>query len=130
MQVAEELGVRSRVTALPGDLSAVDFGLEQYDVVVMGHILHFFNADGVLALLQRAYAALAPGGVLVINEAVPDEERCALEYPLLAALWLYASSAEGDVFTVSELTDMLTQVGFGNFATVGEGNMIIKACKP
>jgi 2-polyprenyl-3-methyl-5-hydroxy-6-metoxy-1,4-benzoquinol methylase len=129
LQVANELGVRDQVTALPGSLAAVDFGREQYDLVVMGHILHFFSAGEVLALLHRAYAALAPGGVIAINEAIPDEERSALEYPLLAGLWLYASCAEGNVFTCSELQGLLAQAGFGGAAIVGEGDAYVRAYK-
>lgn len=130
MRLAEEMALGAQVAALPGSLDAVDFGREQYDVILMGHILHFFGTEEVLALLERAYAALKPGGVLAVNEAIPDEARCELEYPLVAALWLYASCAEGDVFTYSELTALLSQAGFDNFVAVGEGDVYVRARKP
>ena len=39
------------------------------DVLVMGHILHDWDLDREAALIAKAYAALPPGGALIVYEA-------------------------------------------------------------
>lgn len=129
VQTANNLGIGAQVTALPGDLHAADFGREQFDVVIMGSILHFFNPAQVLGLLKRAHAALVPGGMLIVDGLTPDEQRCRREFPLLAGLWLYAACPDGDVYTLSEMTSMLEQARFGAVKAFGEDEGTIRATR-
>jgi SAM-dependent methyltransferase len=111
-ELAENLGVKEQVTFLPGDLREVDLGQDKFDLVFMSHIAHFFGHDEIVALFKKLYSALSSGGELVIAEVIADEERREAESALLAAIWLYSVSAEGDMFTFSELRSLLDGVGF------------------
>jgi SAM-dependent methyltransferase len=43
-----------------------------WDVVYLGNVVHLFGPDDAAALLRRAGAALAPGGVLAVQEMLGD----------------------------------------------------------
>ncbi len=128
LQIAAELGLEQQVTTLPGDLRLVDYGQEEYDVVWFGNILHFFDREDNITLLSRAFAALVPGGAVVIKAPLPDEARCKREFPLLVAMWLYTTSARGDAYTLSEYQHLLEQAGFAHVSEASE--QLIKAMKP
>lgn len=67
-----EAGVAGRVTVTPGDFFAA---LPQpVDVVLLKSVLHDWNDDDAVRILQRARDALAPGGrVLVIERVMPAQ---------------------------------------------------------
>ena len=120
IELAESLGVSQQVVTLPGDLQEVDFGQDDFDLIFMGHILHFFGPKVVASLLKRAYAALVPGGELIIADVIADEERREAENALLAAIWLYGVSADGDMFSFTELSDLIQGAGFVDVSLIRE----------
>ena len=68
------LGVdAARVKYLPGNLFEVDFG-GPYDVVVLSHVFHHFDAPTCAGLMRKAAAALAPGGRVAVHDFLADDE--------------------------------------------------------
>ena len=55
----------------PGDIRTMDWGTD-FDVVVLSHVLHGYDADTCAELVARAAAALGQGGLLVIHEFIPN----------------------------------------------------------
>ena len=117
-QYAAELGVAGRYDYLEGDLRQVDFGREQYDVVILGHIIHTEGEKWGKALISKSYNALKPGGMLVIAEMIPNDSRTAPVFPLLFGLNMILHTKEGDVFTTAQYRQWLKQAGFKNVKTV------------
>jgi len=70
-ELAENAGCADSVTYLGGDLRDIDWD-GTYDVVLLSNVLHGYAAADCSAFLRRARLALAPGGLLVIHEVVPD----------------------------------------------------------
>jgi len=126
-EVAGKLGIADQVTTLSGDLQAVDYGQNQFDVVWFGNITHFYSPPDVVALLRKAFMALASGGTVVINAPIADEARREGEYPLVAAMEMFICSAEGDVYTFSEYRGFLEEVGFTDVTQ--HNDMLISAKK-
>jgi len=118
-KIAQDLGVRNQVTLLPGDARFVDFGQNEFDVAFLGHIAHYFGAIDAVNLLKRVHTSLLPGGSIVLNEVIADEERSKRENPLLSAVWLFCVTPDGDIYTLSELEGFLKQAGFVNITQVG-----------
>jgi len=117
-QYAAELGVADRYDYLEGDLRQVDFGREQYDVVILGHIIHTEGEKWGKALISKSYSALKPGGTLVIAEMIPNDSRTGPVFPLLFGLNMILHTKEGDVFTMAQYKQWLKQAGFKNVKTV------------
>ncbi len=112
--LAQKLSLNEQVTMIPGDMLRVDFGKNQFDVVWFGYSLMFFGPQDTVRLLRKAYAALASGGVVVINQYITDDARVRRKEALIAALWLWASTAHGDAYTTSECQRFLEHAGFEN----------------
>jgi SAM-dependent methyltransferase len=117
-RIAEKLGVTKKITYMPGDWESVDFGENCFDVVVLGSIAHFYGPKKVETLFSKAKKALTPGGMVVISGPLPDESRCEEEFPLVSAVWVYATSEEGYIYTFAEYTDFLKKVDFQNIELI------------
>jgi 2-polyprenyl-3-methyl-5-hydroxy-6-metoxy-1,4-benzoquinol methylase len=126
-KVAEAMGVTRQVTLRSGDILTAEFGTEEFDIVLFGSILYFFNPKQVVEILGRAHKALKPDGLLVMNSFIADEERCQAEMALVGAFQLFIFAPESEVYTFSEYKGFLEEVGFTNVA--GHSDMLISAKK-
>jgi SAM-dependent methyltransferase len=110
---AEKAGVHERYNMLPGSAFEVDFG-GPYDAVLLTNFLHHFDAPTCVGLLKKVRGALKPGGKAATLEFVPNEDRVSPPMPAAFALTMLASTPAGDAYTLSELTAMYEEAGFGN----------------
>ena len=120
-KVAADLGVQSQVTLFPGDLWKVPYPSNQYDVIYLGDITHFFSPEQNIRLFRKAREALVEGGTLVVN-AVRRENPD----PLAPGLWYFAIS-EGATYDFHEYKDMLERAGSSDIVDVN--SQPIKATK-
>jgi SAM-dependent methyltransferase len=103
-------GVSDRVTFQPGDFFAQP--LPTADVIVMGHVLHNWNLEQKQKLLASAYAALPPKGVLIVQEALIDDDRVANTMGFLMSLNMLLVTREGFAFTGAECAGWMREAGF------------------
>jgi SAM-dependent methyltransferase len=73
-ELTAERGLAERVEYVEGDLVADDWG-EGYDLVLVFNVLHLLSPEHAAAAVAKAFGALAPGGTLVIVDAVHAEGR-------------------------------------------------------
>jgi C-methyltransferase len=125
MEAACKLGVEHQVTLLPGDMLTMDFGKGKFDIVRLGYVTYFLGVDNLVMLFSRVHTALVSGGLLVIEAPLSDEGHCETEEAILDGPWLYAVSANGDVYSFSDYKSMLKRVGFSQVTLVKED--LIKA---
>ncbi len=111
-EYTESFGVRSQYEFVDGNLRAVDFGRDQYDMVLLGHIIHSEGAKWGKRLIKKAYRALRPGGTLLIAEWIPNDTRTGPALPLIFGLNMLLYTEEGDVFTMKEYREWLKDAGF------------------
>ncbi len=111
-KIAEAMGVEEQVAFCEGDLSECDFGDEKFDIVLFGAVLHFFDAEQLKNIFKKTYRALKPGGFVVINTPLADEERCHSEMALILALELLLFAPGSEVYTFSEYKKFLEREGF------------------
>src|SRR5205823_1043448 len=81
-------------------------------VATLGHILHSEGEKRSRELLRKVFAALAPGGTVVIAEMVPNDERTGPPFALFFALNMLVHTDTGDTFTFAEMKSWLEQTGF------------------
>jgi len=111
-------GVERQFDFLPGDLKTVDFGREQYDLALLGNILHSEGAQSSQDLLGRLHAALRPGGRVVIVEFLTNDDRTGPPFPVFFALNMLLHTEHGDTFSLADYTRWLAQAGFPRVETV------------
>lgn len=117
-EYATRFGVADRYDHIVGNLRTVDFGVG-YDVVTLGYIVHSEGPEWGRRLIERSYAALRPGGTLVIGDMVPDDDRSSRVIPLVfGATDLLLYSGEGAVFAECDYRGWLAEAGFRTVDTV------------
>jgi hypothetical protein len=107
---AASFDLSQRLRFLPGDFFKDP--LPQADVLVMGHILHDWNLEEKKALIAKAYAALPPGGSLLIYEALIDDERRQNAFGLLMSLNMLIETPGGFDYTGADCQGWLQEAGF------------------
>jgi ubiquinone/menaquinone biosynthesis C-methylase UbiE len=112
-RVAKKHGVANRLTTAPGDFFAADFG-KGHRLATIGHILHSEGRERSVRLLEKVFAALAPGGTVAIQEFIPNEERTGPPAALIFAVNMHVNTEAGDTYTFSEMSQWLRQAGFKN----------------
>ena len=104
-----------RVTTLSGDFTRTEFP-RNVDVVVMASNLPQYEPDLIRLVVDKAFAALLPGGEMhLIGETLHDDRRG----PLSAALWGLNEAIQhstGLAHTESEVKGYLQGAGFADVA--------------
>ncbi|HEY1171384.1 MAG TPA: methyltransferase [Verrucomicrobiae bacterium] len=90
---------------IPGDLPT------GYDLHLYSNVLHDWDFPEVRQLLANSYAALKPGGMLIVHDAHINEDKTG---PLPVAQYsaLLMHSTEGKCYSLSEMRDLLREAGF------------------
>ncbi len=99
-----------RVSFIPGDF--FKDSLPEVDVLIMGHILHDWSLDEKKLLLAKAYAALPPGGSLIVYDAMIDDERRQNAYGLLMSLNMLIETPAGFDYTSADCIGWMREAGF------------------
>jgi hypothetical protein len=103
-------GLQERLRFHPGDFFRDP--CPTADVLVMGHILHDWDLGQKHALLAKCYAALPPGGCLIIYDAVIDDDRRKNTFGLLMSLNMLVETPGGFDYTGAQCCGWMEEVGF------------------
>jgi hypothetical protein len=86
--------------------------LPQADVLVLGHILHDWDLDTKRLLIAKAFAALPPGGALIVYDTIIDDERRRNVFGLLMSLNMLIETPGGFDYTGADCCTWLGDAGF------------------
>ncbi len=103
-------GLTEHITVLSGDFFEDDF--PEADVITMGNILHDWNLDRKLLLMDKAYRALPEGGVLIAIENIIDDERRENAFGLLMSLNMLIELGDGFDYTGADFDRWARHLGF------------------
>ena len=114
LEVAKEnagkAGVADRYSTIPGSAFDVDFG-SGYNIVLIPNFLHHFDPATNEKLLRKVHAALAPEGIAIAPEFIPNEDRISPHRDAMFSMQMLGTPA-GDAYTYSELEKMFRNAGF------------------
>jgi ubiquinone/menaquinone biosynthesis C-methylase UbiE len=112
MARAEALNLRDRVASIPGDMHSAPLPAGGFDLVLIANVLRLETPERAAALLARLALAVAPGGALLVVDALaggtPERERARALYAVNLALRTH----EGRVHSPGEITAWLKATGF------------------
>jgi len=103
-------GVADRVRVVAGDFFADDF--PPADVYFMGNILHDWDEAEKQLLIDKAYAGLPSGGMLVVVENVIDDSRRTNAFGLLMSLNMLIELPGGFDYTGAQFDTWACKAGF------------------
>jgi len=107
----DEAGLGERVKVSVGDFHTDSFG-EGYDMVFLSAICHMNSPEENVALLKKAYAALIPGGEVVIQDYLLNAEKTAPRAGALFALNMLVGTRAGSSYSEPEYRSWLAEAGF------------------
>lgn len=114
----EAAGVGSQVRVRTGDLRDPSFGTG-YDLVLFSAICHRNTSEENQAMLGKAFAALAPGGRVVIHDFILNADKGGPKTGALFALNMLVGTRAGDSYSGEEYAAWLRDAGFAEVRTVG-----------
>jgi len=104
--------VADRFTCIDGDFHSTDFGTARYDVAVYSHIAHQEGPEDNVAIFAKLRSALKPGGTLVVNDYVVDDDRSGPPFALLFGSEMLLKSKQGGTWRRADYHAWLTKAGF------------------
>lgn len=103
-----------RVDLYAADLWSAAWGTE-WDCILLFNLLHHYDLETNHKLLQKAHAALKPGGKVAIFDQVAGKQFGSATNAIVQLVGLmYYLFADGRIFTRAELTHLLTNTAFKN----------------
>ena len=110
-------GLADRVSVQEGDFQRETLG-SGYDLALVFGVLNGEPPEGRPALIRKVYAALNPGGRIVLRDAVLDEDRAGPPEAALFALQILLATASGGLDTRADWSRWLREAGFVGEQTV------------
>lgn len=107
-----EHGVGDRFSTFDGDFHAVDFGTAEHDIGVYSHMAHQETPDDNVAIFRKFRTALKPGGTLVINDFVVNDDRSAPPFPLIFHSMMLLQTLHGATWRERDYRAWLNEAGF------------------
>jgi ubiquinone/menaquinone biosynthesis C-methylase UbiE len=108
---AGSLNLGDRVSSLPGDMHAVPLPAGAFDLVLIANVVRLETQERAAALLARLATAVAPGGALLVVDALaggtPETERARALYAINLAL----RTQHGRVHSPGEISAWLAAAG-------------------
>lgn len=108
---ADQSGLSEQFSTLPGNYHDAELPTEAFDLILVGNVTHIETPAGNTALFTKLYAALKPGGKIVIFDVFGGQERGALQASLYA-IGLGLRTAQGQVYPLAQLQSFLFAAGF------------------
>lgn len=111
----ERFTLSERVHFTPGDYleDPVPTG---FDAAWLSHVLHADGPESCKILLRKAVAALNPGGMLLIQEFIMNDEKNGPLFPALFSLNMLIGTEKGQSYSQKELTAMMKDAGLSDIS--------------
>jgi hypothetical protein len=125
-EYAEANGVCGRLHFQGG--SFFTDSLPNVDVITMGHIMHDWNLEEKKMLVGKAFAALNPGGALIVYDAIIDDDRSKNAFGLMMSLNMLIETPGGFDYTGADCIGWMREAGFRDAYVehlVGPDSMVV-----
>ena len=121
-------GLADRITTREGDMLSVPLEAGKYDLVLLSAVCHMFSPEENQQLIDRAYAALALKGRLVVSDFILDADKTAPRFGAIFALNMLVATRAGSSYSEPEYDTWMKQAGFTETKRVripGPANVMI-----
>jgi ubiquinone/menaquinone biosynthesis C-methylase UbiE len=124
-----------KIRYIDGEHQSTAVEENHYDLVLASNFCRFESPQGNRELFRKAYSTLKPGGIFVVNDFLPNEERTEPTFALRFSVYTLTHTPEGECWTLSQYSDWLKATGFKSIQTHGDipktlpGTTLILAAK-
>jgi ubiquinone/menaquinone biosynthesis C-methylase UbiE len=129
-------GFEGKIRFIDGEFHTAPVAGNSYDLVLASNFCRFESPEGNQKLFKKAHGALKPGGHLVVNDFLPNEERTGPTFALRFSVYTLTHTPAGECWTLSQYSEWLKAAGFSSIETHSEipetlpGTTLLIARKP
>lgn len=109
-EAIEKRGLSDQVSVVVADMFN-DAWPEDCDIHLFSNVMHDWNTDNILKLLERSREALPEGGHVIIHETFLNLDKTG-PLPVAEYSCILAHSTQGRCYSVAEMSDLLVESGF------------------
>ena len=109
-----ERGLEGKIRFIDGEFRSAKIEEISYDLAIASNFCRFESPEGNQELFRAAYKALKPGGLFVVNDFLPNEERTEPTFALRFSVYTLTHTPGGECWTLSEYTRWLKAAGFAS----------------
>ncbi len=110
-RLARESGLEKTMRFMPGDFTKDQWG-SGYDMIFISQIFHAYTAEECLSMLRKSYAALEPGGRVVVHEFYLDETMTNPLQGAIFAINMLVNTPGGRSYTPQEMSRWMKKARF------------------
>ncbi len=114
-ETVNRFNLSGRISFSAGDILADDIG-NGYDVVWISQLLHSEGPDGAAIMLKKAVQSLQPGGLVIVQEFILDDNHAAPPFPALFSLNMLLGTQKGQSYSQAELSAIMARAGVRNIS--------------
>jgi len=114
----QQEGLSERVNTVPGDYLKDGLGRD-FDLVFLSAIIHSNSPSENAQLILKCARALRPGGCVVVQDFIMDEERLTPSHGAIFALNMLVGTESGDTYTEAEVSGWMTGAGLSGVSRQG-----------
>lgn len=123
-------GLEHRISTISGNYHEDDFG-QGYDLVFLSAIVHINSDEENEALIIKCARSLKPGGYVVIQDHLMEEDRTAPLAGAYFALNMLVATQRGDTYTESEMRRWYKNAGLEGIRIIPtQNNALVIGQKP
>ncbi len=100
----------NRISFASGNIITDDIGYG-FDTVWISHLLHSEGPKGAELMLNKAARSLLPGGRLIVQEFILDDNHASPLFPALFSLNMLLGTESGQSYSQVELTELMSLAG-------------------
>lgn len=119
LNLVTQYNLQDRITLWPADFNTTEFDPD-YDVVLLSAILRHISQEDCLRVLSKAYDALLPGGLIIVQEFIPPEDnpQQSLRSTMMELYLMIGFNSESGNRSQEEIKLWLKQTGFKNIEVI------------
>jgi hypothetical protein len=111
-EIVDDNGCADRISLRPGSYLTTDFG-SGYDAVLLSGMMHRESGETCRQLLAKSFAALDPGGMVVVSDVFFDNDaKDTPPFALYFALNMMLTSRDGSAHAKTEMARWTAEAGF------------------
>ena len=115
----KESGMSGQVTIKAGNCLEDDLGKELYDIVLVSHLLHAYDASENQKIFKKCWDSLMKDGIVVIQEFILNPSKTMPLFGTLFSLNMLMGTQGGSSYSAVEMQEWLKKAGFKKLRRIG-----------